>query len=79
MRDEPTEPKRQLLPSMEKVVENGFLLGLQESLRRVHAGAPSGDSQARRKRTELRKKASKGGLSSFPVACRSKLASSGGP
>ena len=53
VRDELTEPSRQLLPSMEKVVENGFLLGLQESLRRVYAGAPSPDTQAGAKRTEL--------------------------
>jgi hypothetical protein len=53
VRDELTEPNRQLLPSMEKVVENGFLLGLQESLRRVYAGAPSPDTQAGSKRTEL--------------------------
>jgi len=55
VRDELTEPDRQLLPSMEKVVENGFLLGLQESLRRVYAGGPSTPSgQAEKKPTELR-------------------------
>jgi hypothetical protein len=53
VRDELTEPNRQLLLSMEKVVENGFLLGLQESLRRVYAGAPSANTQAGKKRTEL--------------------------
>jgi Domain of Unknown Function (DUF748) len=40
VRDELTEPDRQLLPSMEKVVENGFLLGLQESLRRRYTVRP---------------------------------------
>jgi hypothetical protein len=53
VRDELTEPDRQLLPTMEKVVENGFLLGLQESLRRVYAGAPSADVHPGTKRTEL--------------------------
>lgn len=53
VRDELTEPNRQLLPSMEKVVENGFLLGLQESLRRHYAGKPSTDVQPGKKRTEL--------------------------
>jgi hypothetical protein len=53
VRDELTEPNRQLLPSMEKVVENGFLLGLQESLRRVYAGSPSTNVQPGKKRTEL--------------------------
>jgi hypothetical protein len=52
VRDELVEPNRQLLPSMEKVVENGFLLGLQESLRRVYAGAPAHDAKPT-KRTEL--------------------------
>jgi Domain of Unknown Function (DUF748) len=52
--DELTEPYRQLLPSMEKVVENGFLLGLQETLRRVYAGPPADSgSQAKKKPTEL--------------------------
>jgi hypothetical protein len=53
VRDELTDPNRQLLLSMEKVVENGFLLGLQESLRRVYAGAPSPSTQAGTSRTEL--------------------------
>jgi Domain of Unknown Function (DUF748) len=52
--DELTEPDRQLLPSMEKVVENGFLLGLHESLRRAYAGPPAAPgSQAQKKPTEL--------------------------
>jgi hypothetical protein len=55
VRDALTEPDRQLLPSMEKVVENGFLLGLQESLRRVYAGAPAVSGiQAAKKATELK-------------------------
>ena len=55
VRDELTEPDRQLLPSMEKVVENGFLLGLQESLRRVYAGGPSPSTgQAEKRPTELK-------------------------
>ena len=52
VRDELVEPDRQLLPSMEKVVENGFLLGLQEGLRRAYS-ARSVDS-AEKKPTELR-------------------------
>jgi hypothetical protein len=45
---------RQLLPGMEKVVENGFLLGLQESLRRVYAGPPSVPATpGKKKPTEL--------------------------
>jgi hypothetical protein len=52
--DELTDPDRQLLPAMEKVVENGFLLGLQESLRRVYAGNPTGSGQGKKKPTELR-------------------------
>jgi len=40
VRDDLTRPDRQLLLTMEKVVENGFLLGLQEGLKRVYAGGP---------------------------------------
>jgi hypothetical protein len=40
VRDDLTQPDRQLLPAMEKVVENGFLLGIQESLKRRYAGGP---------------------------------------
>jgi Domain of Unknown Function (DUF748) len=40
IRDDLTRPDRQLLLTMEKVVENGFLLGLQEGLKRVYAGGP---------------------------------------
>ncbi len=53
VQDELLEPNRQLLLSMEKVVENGFLLGLQESLRRLYAGRPSTNAQPGGKRTEL--------------------------
>lgn len=53
VRDELTTPDRPLLLGMEKVVENGFLLGLQESLRRVYAGVPSRDARPATKRTEL--------------------------
>ncbi|MFN0063916.1 MAG: DUF748 domain-containing protein [Myxococcaceae bacterium] len=41
VRDNLTQQDRQLLPSMEKVVENGFLLGIQESLKRRYAGEPT--------------------------------------
>lgn len=51
VRDELTEADRQLLPSMEKVVENGFLLGLQESLRREYTVRPV--DSAEKKPTEL--------------------------
>lgn len=40
VRDDLTRPDRQLLPTMEKVVENGFLLGIQESLKRRYTGGP---------------------------------------
>jgi len=36
--DDLTDPKLQLAPRLEKVVENGFSLGLQESLKRHYAG-----------------------------------------
>ena len=45
------EPDRQLLPSMEKVVENGFLLGLQEGLRRAYSARSVGSAE--KKPTEL--------------------------
>ncbi len=41
IRDDLTGSDRQLLLTMEKVVENGFLLGLQEGLKRVYAGRPA--------------------------------------
>ncbi len=41
IRDDLTASDRQLLLTMEKVVENGFLLGLQEGLKRVYAGMPA--------------------------------------
>jgi hypothetical protein len=40
IQDDLTQPDRQLLLIMEKVVENGFLLGLQEGLKRVYAAGP---------------------------------------
>ena len=36
--DDLTDPKLQLAPRLEKVIENGFVLGLQESLKRSYAG-----------------------------------------
>jgi len=36
--DDLTDPKLQLAPRLEKVIENGFSLGLQESLKRHYAG-----------------------------------------
>jgi len=38
VRDDLTDPKLQLAPRLEKVIENGFSLGLQESLKRRYAG-----------------------------------------
>ena len=38
VRDDLTDPKLQLAPRLEKVIENGFALGLQEALRRNYAG-----------------------------------------
>jgi Domain of Unknown Function (DUF748) len=38
--DDLTDPKLQLGPVLEKVVENGFLLGLQEGVKRHYAGPP---------------------------------------
>jgi hypothetical protein len=38
VRDDLTDPKLQLAPRLEKVIENGFSLGLQESLKRHYAG-----------------------------------------
>ena len=36
--DDLTDPKLQLAPRLEKVIENGFSLGLQEALKRHYAG-----------------------------------------
>ena len=36
--DDLTDPRLQLAPRLEKVIENGFILGLQEALRRSYAG-----------------------------------------
>jgi hypothetical protein len=38
VRDDLTDPKLQLAPRLEKVIENGFSLGLQESLKRHYKG-----------------------------------------
>jgi hypothetical protein len=38
--DDMTDPKLQLAPVLEKVVENGLLLGLQEGVKRHYAGPP---------------------------------------
>jgi len=38
VRDDLSNPKLQLAPRLEKVIENGFSLGLQESLKRRYAG-----------------------------------------
>ena len=38
VRDDLTDPKLQLAPRLEKVIENGFSLGLQEALKRHYAG-----------------------------------------
>jgi hypothetical protein len=38
IRDDLSDPKLQLAPRLEKVIENGFSLGLQEALKRQYAG-----------------------------------------
>ena len=38
VRDDLRDPKLQLAPRLEKVIENGFSLGLQEALKRQYAG-----------------------------------------
>ena len=38
VRDDLTDPRLQLAPRLEKVIENGFSLGLQETLKRQYAG-----------------------------------------
>lgn len=38
VRDDLTDPKLQLAPRLEKVIENGFSLGLQEALKRRYSG-----------------------------------------
>ncbi len=38
VRDDLSDPKLQLAPRLEKVIENGFSLGLQEALKREYAG-----------------------------------------
>ncbi len=53
VRDDLTRQDRPLILTMEKVVENGFLLGLQEGLKRVYAGGPAAGA-ARTAPTELK-------------------------
>ena len=43
--DDLTNPKLQLAPRLEKVIENGFILGLQESLTRNYHGPPDHDAK----------------------------------
>ncbi|MGZ3480366.1 MAG: hypothetical protein ACXU81_08455 [Myxococcaceae bacterium] len=43
--DDLTDPKLQLAPRVEKVIENGFILGLQESLTRNYHGPPDHDAK----------------------------------
>jgi hypothetical protein len=50
--DDLTDPKLQLAPVLEKVVENGFILGLQEGLTRNYHGPP--DHQAKPEPTPLK-------------------------
>jgi len=38
--DDFRDPSLQLVPVLEKTIENGFLLGMQESLKRAYAGPP---------------------------------------
>ncbi|HZJ55410.1 MAG TPA: hypothetical protein VFD38_14825 [Myxococcaceae bacterium] len=45
IRDDLTDPKLQLPPRLEKVIENGFSLGLQESLKRRYAGKTEASSK----------------------------------
>ena len=43
--DDLTDPKLQLAPRLEKVIENGFILGLQEGLTRNYHGPPKDDAK----------------------------------
>ncbi len=45
IRDDLTDPKLQLPPRLEKVIENGFSLGLQEELKRHYAGKTEASSK----------------------------------
>ena len=45
IRDDLSDPSLQLLPRLEKVIENGFSLGLQESLKREYAGKTEASDQ----------------------------------
>jgi hypothetical protein len=52
-----TDPKPQLWPTLEKAVENAFLLGVQEALKRnVTPGEKRGDDSKNKKPTELKVK-----------------------
>jgi len=42
--DDLTDPKLQLAPRLEKVIENGFVLGLQEALKRTYSGKTEASS-----------------------------------
>jgi hypothetical protein len=42
--DDLTDPKLQLGPRLEKVIENGFVLGLQETLKRSYSGKTEASS-----------------------------------
>ncbi len=42
--DDLTDPRLQLAPRLEKVIENGFVLGLQEALKRTYAGKTEASS-----------------------------------
>jgi hypothetical protein len=45
VRDDLTDPSLQLAPRLEKVIENGFSLGLQEALKRRYAGKTEASSK----------------------------------
>ena len=42
--DDLTDPKLQLAPRLEKVIENGFVLGLREALKRTYSGKTEASS-----------------------------------
>ena len=52
VQDDLTDPTLQLAPRLEKVIENGFSLGLQESLKRHYAGKT--EASDKRKPTPLK-------------------------
>jgi len=51
--DDLTDPKLQFWPTLEKVVENGLLLGLEESLKRKASGRKPVEPE-KQKRTDLK-------------------------